>query len=280
MAIFTDSKEAPGGMMPEGVIETSWDNTEPLITPEKLRRHHLFGIPLVSAIKNPMTNRPDVLDDPLLKEYIIEAVSLAETEMGLQIFNRQLSERQPYDRPAQDSFGFMVLRQRPILSIQELSITSSDGVNIWNVPLDWIDTGYLHSGQINILPFAISAQSGTTIPITSPVGQGLLPSLFKFNWVPGLWQVKYTTGFKNGMVPRSVNQLIGVIAAMEVLSQLASTYSRSNSSSLSIDGLSQSISTPGPELFKVRLDELGLKRKWLTKKLQRLFGLGLWSDNV
>lgn len=281
MADYTTSKPGFGGMMPENAIETSWDNAEPLITPEKLLTLHLFGIPMVSAIRNPLTGKPDRYTPEILKEYIVEAVALAEAEIGsFSIFPRQHTERHPYDQPLQNSFGYSVVRNRPVASIEKLAVASSDGINVWDVPLAWIDTGYLHQGQINLIPFAIAGLSGVTIPVTSPVSMGLLPSLFKFPWVPALWNITYTTGFKDGAIPRVLNQLIGVIAAMEILSQLATTYARSQSSSLGIDGLSQSQSTPGPELFNTRLEMLGDKRKWLISKIKRSFGLGFFVDNV
>lgn len=280
MADYTDSKPGVGAVVPDNATEVVWDQVEPLITPAQLRALHLFGIPLVSGIRNPVTGKPDVLTDPQLKEYIKQAAGLVELEGGFQVFPKQFSERHAYDQKAQDSFGYTVLRQRPAVSVEELAVVSSDGVNVWDVPLAWIETGYLHSGQINLVPFAVASQAGVTIPITSPVGMGLLPSLFRFNWVPALWRVKYTAGFKDGQIPLSVNQLVGVVAAMEVLSQLATTFARSQSASLGIDGLSQSVSTPGPNLYAQRMTELAQKRKWLIKKLQRTFGLGLFADNV
>lgn len=280
MSDYTNSKEGIGSLLPDGAVETSWDDAGPLITPAQVRSMHLFGIPLVSAIKNPYTGKPDVVDDPLLHQHIISAVSLAELESGFEIFPRAHQEKVPYDQPAHDSFGYMVLRQRPVSSIQKLCISSTDGVNIWEVPLAWIETANLHQGQLNIAPLAVAAQQGTTVPLTASGYTGLMPSLFRFTWVPALWMVHYTTGFKEGRIPASVNQLIGVIAAMEILSMLAITYSRSSSSSLSIDGLSQSVSTPGPALFDTRLQSLGEKRKWLVSKLKRQFGLGMFSGNV
>jgi hypothetical protein len=280
MGDYSKTKSGLGAQIPDGAVETSWDDCGPLITPEEVRRIHLWGIPLVSAIKNPMTGKADVMDDGLLSRFIEEAVSLAEMEAHIEIFPRIHDERHPYDQKAMDSFGYMVVRHRPVQSIEKLSITSSDNVHIWDVPLAWVDTGYLHQGQIQMMPFAVGTQSGGTIPIISPTGQGLLPSLFRFNWVPGLWNVSYTTGFRNGSIPKIVNHLIGVVAAMETLSMLATTYARSQSSSLGIDGLSQSISTPGPQLFDTRLGVLAEKRKWLIRKIQRTCGLGFWSDNV
>lgn len=280
MADYTNTKPGWGSQLPDGAVETSWDDVKPLITPAEVRKLHLFGIPLVSAIKNPYTGKPDVLDDPTLQQFIEQAVSLAELEVGIEIMPRAHEERHAYDQKEQESFGYSTVRHGPVQSVEELAVVSSDGVSVWSVPLNWVETGYLHQRQINLVPFAVAAQSGVTIPVVGPVGMGLLPSLFRFNWVPALWRIKYTTGFKNSSIPVAVNQLIGVVAAMEALSMLATTYSRSQSSSLGIDGLSQSISTPGPELFNVRLQFLADKRKWLIKKLQRQFGLGLWTDNV
>lgn len=283
MADYTDSAPGMGGTAPLGAVETSFLDGEPLIKPDKLKRLHLFGIPLVSAIKDPLTGRPQVMTDPDLQEFILEAVALAELEVGngsFSIFPRQLEERHPYDRKEQESFGFVRLRHRPVASVEQFAVQSSDGVNVWVVPNNWIDKGLLHLGQINMIPFAVAAQSGVTIPVVGPTGMGLLPSLFKFNWVPQLYTATYTVGFKDGILPRVINQLIGVIAAMEVLDMLATTYARSSSSSISLDGGSQSVSTPGGELFQVRMQFLAEKRRFLVKKIQRLFGLGFFSDNV
>jgi len=258
-----------------------WNDAVPLITPTQLRRIHLFGIPLVSAIKNPLTGRPDAMDDDLLKEYITEAVGLVEMEGGFDIFPRQYQERAAYDAAEQHSFGFMKVRHRPAFSVEELSIADAAGTNVYEVNIDWVEKGLLHQGQINVVPFAMSAQGGGILPLTSLSGNvGLLPAPFRSHWVPSLWQIKYTSGWTAGALPRVVNQLIGTAAAMEVLSMLATTYARNNSSSLSIDGLSQSTSTPGPNLFDPRLKMLADKRKFLVKKLQRAMGLGFFSDNV
>lgn len=280
MAIYTDSKEGLGAQVPDGAVETAWDDTEPLITPSKVRRLHLFGIPLVSGIKNPLTGKADIIDDALIADLVTEAVTLVEAETGLELFPRQHKERHPYDQKAADSFGFAVLRHRPVRSVEQLAIVSSDGSVVWDVPLAWLETGNLHQGQINMLPFAVATAAGVAIPQTGPVAMGLLPSLFRFNWVPALWTATYTTGFKAGALPRVLNHLVGVVTAMELLAMLAATYARTSSSSLGIDGLSTSVSTPGGDLFTPRLTELGEKRKWMVAKIKRLFNLGFFVDNV
>lgn len=280
MSDFTNTKAAPGATIQTDAVETTWQDGAPLITPTEVRELHLFGIPLFSAIKDPRTGKPQEVTDPLLAQYINEAVSLAEAEAGIEIFPRSHNERHPYDQQLANAFGYMMTRHRPVQSVESLAIVSSDGISVWSVPLVWLDLGYLARGQIHVMPFAVAAQSGVSIPITSPVGQGLLPSLFRFNWVPGLWTIKYTSGFKNSVIPKIVNQLIGVVAAMEVLSMLATTLARVQSSSLGIDGLSQSLSTPGPQIYQVRLEYLADKRKWLTSRIKKSLGLGLFVDSV
>ncbi len=281
MADFTHSKNGVGSLYPEGTIEDGWDDVSPLITPQQVRRLHLFGLPLVSFIKNPMTGRPDVIDDPLIKDFINEAVALAELESQVKIFPRQVQEKQAFDRAQYESFGYMMLRQRPVSHIDSLTVSPANEGDIFQVPNEWIDTGFLHQGQLNMIPLTIALRSGSTVPLSgAPAGAAFLALFGYSHWIPSYWKATYTVGFKDGKVPNIINQYIGVIAAMEILSMLATTYSRSTSTSLGIDGLSQSISTPGPDLFETRLKYLGDKRGWLMRKIQRLYNLGLTVDNV
>lgn len=279
---YADSKSGLGAVaIHDSAIDVAWDDIEPLVTPQDLRILHLFGIPLISAIRNPLIGKPDVIDDDQLKKYIIQSVSLAEMEGGFDIFPRQYVEKHAFDKAAYDSFSYMMMRHRPVSSIEALTVTPSNEQNIFQVPNEWIDIGYLHQGQINLIPLTIALKSGTLVPLSTAPGGATFLSIFGHRpWIPSFWEVRYTAGFKDQKIPRIVNQLIGVIAAMEVLSMLATTYARATSTSLGIDGLSQSISTPGPEIFSVRLGILGDKRKWLIKKIQRSMNLGFIVDNV
>ncbi len=279
MADYTDSKEGLGGQFHDNAVEVGWDAKEPLITPAQLRMRHLWGLNLYSAQKDPITGKPAVMDDPTLKEFIKEAVSLAEIEANIDIFPRQYTEKHAFDKAAHDSFGYMVLRHRPVYSIELLEMTPANEEAIFSVPLDWVDVGYLHQGQINLIPLTLASQAGSAA-VTSTGGALFLTVFGHRHWIPSFWECKYTSGFKDMELPRALNQLVGVVAAMEVLSMLATTKANTNSTSLSFDGLSQSVSTPGADIYTPRLRELGEKRKWLCRKIQRAFGLGLMSNNV
>ncbi len=282
MADFTNSKPVLGDVFPVGLTESAWTRTEPLITPEKLKSKHLFGIPLVSGMKDPITGRAEVITPEMLGDYIDTAVGLAELETGLTIFPGRFEEKKAWDRQDYDSFGYFVMPKRPISHVESVKVNLSSNDDIYEVPLQWVETANLAWGQMNIIPLTIAMTNGNPTAIPTTAGGALLLSIFqgKSQWVASFWKVTYIAGFPDAMLPKVVNDLIGTIAAMEVLSQLASTYGKSSGSSLSIDGMSQSVSTPGPEIFTKRMKDLQDKRNMLVGKLKNVYHLKFFSNNV
>jgi hypothetical protein len=152
---------------------------------------------------------------------------------------------------------------------------------MFKLPLEWVEVGLLHLGQVNLIPLTIATRGGTMVPLTSGPGGSFFLSLLQGKpWVPALFEFVYTTGFKEGTVPKILNQYIGCIAAMEILSLLATTYSKSTSTSLGIDGLSQSIGTPGMEIFTQRMKELSEKRHWILGRIQAAVNANFIVDNL
>lgn len=281
MADYTDTKDGLGSTAHPGEVDNDWTDLEPLITPEKVKNYHLFGIPLTSAIRDPETGRPQIMTTPLIKDFINEAVALAELETKIPIFPKQIEEKQAFDRATYDAFGYFQLHNRPVASIQALLVVPSNNEPVYSVPLEWIDTGLLRYGQINIIPLTIAVKTGTVVPLSSTPGGAQFLSIFGNKpWISQFWKINYTVGFPDGKVSKVFNHLIGVVAAMEILSALAATYSRTQGQSLSIDGMSQSISSPGPQLFNERLKSLGDKRYWLIGRCQAAYGLKVIVDNV
>lgn len=281
MADFTNTKDAIGRLSPENAIAVQFEDLEPLITPEKLKLLHLKGLNLSSAVKNRLTGKYDFWTDDDLKEYIINAVALAEAESNLEIFPVQHREKLPFDRCEYKSFGYIPLRHRPVASLQSLRVVTSSEQSVYQIPLEWIDVGYLQQGYVYILPLTIAIKEGAIQPLLAGPGGSAFLALFGSSpYVPAFWEAEYCTGFTNGLVPKIVNQYIGVIAAMEVLSAIAATYARTTGSSLSIDGLGSSTSGPGAELYDRRLEGLASKRKWLMTRLKAKFGMGIIASNV
>lgn len=283
MADYTNSKGLPGGgkVYPENAVASPWPRCEPLLTPEQLRTRYLFGIPLVSRIKNPITNAPDVITDEILKDYINQAVNTIEAEAGIDIMPTQYEEKLPFDRSEFVQYGYLKVNHKPVASVQSLNVVPPTGAQLFQVPLDWIETAYMVKGQINIIPLTPGATYGGLTSGSGQVnGSIFLNIMGNSYWVPAYWAIKYTTGFPDGQIPVPMNQLIGIVAAQRVLSQLAATYSRSTSTSLGIDGMSQSIATPGPNLFQVRMSELEQEKQKLFQRFRKIFGQKLFIGNI
>jgi hypothetical protein len=280
MAIYTTSKGEISAPYPDGAIQTELDRLEPILGYNELRDRHLFGIPLVSQMKDPATGKPIAMSPEMVKDIIDGALNQAEVDCRINISPVKLRQKQPFDRNAYESFGYVRLPNRPITSLDKLSVTPANQQDIYVVPVEWIEMAYASQGQINIIPMTASFIQGGYIPTGTTGGQFFLSVMGNRQWIPAYWQFEYTAGYKDSMIPRIVNDLIGTIAAQEILSMLAATYARSQSHSLGIDGLSQSVSTPGPQIFKNRWEELEAKRLRLIKRIRNLYGTGVMSSHV
>lgn len=277
MANYENSKKPQGKVFLDNELESVWGRLEPLIDPLKLKARHLFGIPLVSQIRDPITKQQMVMTDEILKDYIDMAISEAEAETHLVIFPTQFDVKHPFDRAEYQSFGYFKTLHRPLASIEALTVRASDGNDLFSVPLIWIDPGGLPYGQINIIPLTV-AVSATGL-ITSPTAGGslFLSILAQQPWIPSFWSIKYTAGFPNGNVPRLVNMLIGIIAAMKILGSLGATFGKTTSASLSIDNASQAVSGPGPNIYQIRIAELQKERTLLVGKMKSMYGMNFIS---
>lgn len=281
MADYTDSKFGVGAIHPAHAIETStFDRLEPLITPLRVRREFLFGIPLVSNIKDPITGLQEVMDDTLISDIILRAVSNVEVDTRIDVFPVKRHEKQAFDRNAYESLGYFKLEHRPASSIDQLAVVPSNNIEVYDVPLDWVETAYLDRGQINIVPLTIAFQNGGFIPSQSAGGAMFLAILGQKNWIPAFWRITYTSGFPDGALPREINSLIGVYAAMDILSQLAATYATNTSHSISYDSMSQSVSTPGPQLFATRMQDLEKQKMALLGKVKARYNFKLFSSTL
>jgi hypothetical protein len=163
-----------------------------------------------------------------------------------------------------------------------MSVASSDGNHLVSLSTTWLEAAGLQRGQINIIPVTpayISAGQPYGSAGQGPGGNYLLSVLGDLSWVPALFTVRYIVGFDEGKVPRVVNELIGVVAAIDVLLKLAAT-NRVASYSLGLDGASQSVSTQGVNIYEPVIAELKEERKRITSKLQAKFGKRIFSDSL
>lgn len=280
MANFLVSKSGIGAVYPEHAVDTALQRLEPMIGPDELQSRHLFGISLVSQMKDPITGKNQMMTPEGLRDIIEGAAQQAELELGIDIFPVQHKEKHPYDKNLYEAYGYVQLEHRPVASIQALTVNGATQQDLYSIPLEWIEISYLPRGQINLVPMTGAFIYGGTIPTTAAGGAFFMSLFGNQHWIPAFWQVVYTTGYPDGMVPRVVNELIGTLAAMEVLSMLGTTYARSQGHSLGIDGLSQSVSSLGPNLFQPRIAELQAKKDKLVNKIKSLYGMKWFASTL
>lgn len=244
---------------------------EDLVTPELLKSRYLKSIPGVEDYTN---------------EEIEDQIKLAandfELETRLTITNVQRRQRVPFDRDLYRSFVYMKLEHGPIMSVEKVEIESSNGEEIYTIPPQWIEMGFAHKRQINLIPIlSIFGAAGLRDGQPSNAGLIFIQAVNNFRWLPGFFTVEYTTGLskKDGKIPVTVSHIIGMNAAIELLSELQSKNIY-NSTSVGQDGISQSASSAGPQIYATRIADLEKKRDKLMKHIRSIFHQKYYMSNI
>jgi hypothetical protein len=275
MSDYTKSKSFGTKVYPVNAFATSelMQRVEPLLTPELLVSRFLKA--QEKDIKAKYTPEE-------LKDQISRAANEFELLTGLKISKVQDTERLPFDRDLYRSFVYMKTKHGPILSVEEIEIQSSNGENIYKLPADWIEVGYAHQRQLNLVPIlSIFGAAGLQDGQASNAGLIFLQAINNFQWLPSFFTVKYTYGLSNteGEIPISVNEVIGAIAAIELLSDLQSA-NKYNSTSVSQDGISQAASSAGPKIYTQRIEDLEKKKERTMAKLKAVFSNKYFLSNI
>jgi hypothetical protein len=214
---------------------------EPLLTVARLKETYLFGM------SNIVDSNGKPLSDDALQAFLDVAKNMIETSLDLALTPRQEEEVRDYIANNYYDWGYFNLFHYPIISIEEMFasfVRDNDGDydtnNKIDIPTSWQrlkkDTGILRLVPNNKFPAALQVnQTGN-----------FFPELFlRHGRIPDLWVIRYTWGFKEGEIPPMINHAIGLIAAMLALTPLGNLVLGPGiaGSSLSLDGLSQSVST-------------------------------------
>ena len=174
---YSSAKSGPGALLPGNASAVQWSRVEPLVTPLQLVSRHLFGVDLVSKVRDPVTGKFQIMTPDILKDFIDRAVSDTELEVGIDIFPNVIEEKQAFDQNLYLQYGYFRTERRPVAKIHCLSVSPSTNVDVFVVPPEWIETGRLHQGQINILPMTAALGQGAFIQATSAGGAAFVQIL-------------------------------------------------------------------------------------------------------
>ena len=238
-------------------------------TANDVKSNQLFGVPLVS----PLTK--EKLSDETIQNFIYKAVSEIEHETKLYISPVTIhQERINYSwSDFYYAFGWLQLNCRPILQLQKISVSIPSAFNSENIcdwPLSWAKV-YREFGTVQLVPLT---GSGSILITQVSTGVSFPIRLFNSDAFPQFWSVDYVTGFQNDEIPFAIAQLIEVTAAIKILSLLSPVIFPYNSYSIGLDGVSQSVSTPGPQWFAARLQQLTQERDKLLDSVKSFYLIG------
>jgi hypothetical protein len=245
-----------------------FDRYLPIPTAADMRRRSLFGIPLRSFLTG------QEVSDQTLEDYISEAISEIEHTLGLFITPVTFEERHDYSREMQFyAFGVCKVYHSPILNVEKYQLTFNNGIGIpGSLPLVDIPLEFIHvqpqDGTVQLVPAQGVTISGFIVSIYSGLGYHAFNSQAISYW-PGAVFIKYRAGFERHKVPALLVSLIENLAAYRFLSSIGFLLFPYNSTSVGIDGTSQSVSTPGPLFLQARLNEL---EKIYTREMEAAKG--------
>jgi|SRR5581483_1641595 len=267
MANFNYVKSYGTAMYPVHALETSGllKRVEPFLTPEQLVSRFLKGIPL--AFPN-----GDVFTPEDLKDRLYLAQNEAELRLKTTITRELRQEKLPFKSEDYKAYIHLQAEQGPLCTIHQLAIFSADKNNIFEIPPEWIETSNFSKSLINVIPLLAAYGVNSVQGAVGNAGIAFLTVIDGLNWVPAYWQIQYTSGLSNqeGKVPAIVNEYIGCIAAIAILSEIAPSFIY-NSQSQTQDGISQSSSGPGPRIYMLRIEELTKKQDDLERKIKTIF---------
>lgn len=207
-----------------------------------LKDDYLFGIDLSDPSGNP-------LPDSLFIHYINSAIDYLQNLLDIRIAEGDVeSEKHDYFRSDYANWGFIQLSFKPVKKVKGLRLMYGDRPAL-TVPEDWIQLSKL-TGQVTLFPVAGSASS----LIIGQNGGLFLGFQGTWDYAPQLWEVDYEVGIdeKDGSMPIALlKEAIYKRASCGVLNVWGDLIIGAGiaSSSVSIDGASQSIGTTQSAMF-------------------------------
>lgn len=222
------------------------------LTPQYLRDNYLPGITLIGGDKQP-------LSDDWYNQQLANAIEKVEQFTNVDILQRSIkNEHHDYQVTDYLRYGFIQLFRVPTMSVSQIRAVYPTGQTSQIFPAEWVRLNATHS-QVNLVP-----TGGSMSQVIIGQGAEFFPLVFaQASFLPNLWEVDYISGFDPDVIPRIVIEAISKYAIMDILTTMSDTIYPLGigSSSLSVDGLSQSRSFNMPA-FKARIDrytsDLGL----------------------
>lgn len=203
---------------------------------------------------------PDVhqiITDDFIRLYLTSAIN--EIEMSMGIFLSPAEQTLIYD-VVEGVFGPRFSGQQipqypvnQILSCKLKSVhaMSDNPVNTLDIPPNWIS---FRNRRFNIM-----ADIGTVRTQSGTAGTTLTPYLAAYGygpWRPNAIEIQVNVGFAEDRFPAILKELVLMQTSIGLLNDIIPILFPFNSTSVAIDGVSQSASLPGPQFLMTRIGML------------------------
>jgi hypothetical protein len=255
---------------PQAVRAAVDSSYEAVMTIEELRTLYLFGVDLTDD-----ANRPYPAE--LFAHYLRSAIAHLEHLADLTLIPTKVIERHDYYRRDFQKFCFLQLFRSPVISVQAVAVEYPLDNDVLSFPASSIRLDR-HAGQVQILPTA-----GNMTQMLVSAGGAYLPLFFGgVDHIPDLLRVEYFAGFELGKIPENLKQYVGMLAAVGPLNIAGDLVAGAGimSKSISIDGLSKSLSTTNSSTnagYGARLLEYRKSLKSLEEVIKKFYGGGRLS---
>ena len=220
-------------------ITAAGDQALGVVSVADLKTNYLYGLDMTIGDGSPFP-------DSLFEYYIRAAIGYVERISDISILPSIIkNEVQDYFRPSSFSmFSFKTFLQ-PLLSVQAVRLNLPGMGTPYTYPANWL-TVRQDISRITIYP-----QGGAFNDL--PTGFGMTPycNFFEMDVIPNALAVDYVAGFEAGKVPPDIVEVVAKISSYGPLSLAGDLIGGAGiaSSSLSLDSLSQSISTTSSPMF-------------------------------
>lgn len=248
-------------------LEISYNkNTREILSPEELKDLYFYGIVIQDRSGKSLPNST-------YSHFIKAAQQEIEKYLGIKVVSQIIEESLDFYLDEFKAWGYIQTTYPVVKPFKTTGFLGS--VRQIDYPQGWLTSKRTSDGETYARKiFMVPTQSAeVTTNGASILYSGVLPytSLTSFNTIPNYWSVVYCTGFKK--IPEDLLDIIGKLAAIGLFNiggDIALGIGGYSGYSLSIDGLSQSITTtnsPTNAAYGARIDNY---RKEILASLTRL----------
>lgn len=229
---YFDSKEGDRSD-PSEVVFGAGLATQNILTVEQLKKNYFFGIDLTD-------DSGEALSDAVFQFYIYAAIAWLEQHIATPLIpTTYIDEKYDYYWRDYNAWSLVQLNNYPVISVDRFTVQYPSAGQIVEWPNEWIRCDK-SKGLVSIVPTA-----GTLSDMLVAAGGGYLPSVYAggLDYLPELFGIDYVAGFD--VIPFNLINLIGKIASLGPFNIFGDLIAGAGiaSTSIGIDGLSQSLST-------------------------------------